>query len=249
MSGVQMDGKLFSLNGCMGGEFIDLLIDGAHMFVRADDIQKLIYDVKDRSVAIHVSTLNEFNPYKMGCKITDVYELIRAIGTLKQKCPTVMRLIQPAAEEEPVEKKVEVKLPRFNGKAFAEYLRLRNVICGAGYSDEYLERVKQWKYADAIDFYGDDNSRISTTTACDRFRDGFFNDREEFPDVLALHGALNPRGPNDHVANKWLIYLGDGAIYGWTKSELVAKLLLDGCDSIATAIKNTTSFMRQFPFE
>jgi hypothetical protein len=248
-----MEGKLYSLNGCMGGEFINLRVDNEHMFVRARDIQSLIYDIKDHSVAISVTTL-DMGTYHMGCELSDVHALLRAISQLNDSNPPAMCLtmrtntmtipeLPPQILRALSEVTTEVKKPRFNGKAFAEFLRLRNKVACAGYTEDFLENVEEWDHEDARLYYGEKRG-FAASPPGDRFREGLFNDREEFPNVHLIYEALQPRNSGDTVGYKWMNHCVDGTIYTMTPQELVKALNLDGCERVAMAVQNGANIQK-----
>lgn len=245
-----MEGKLYSLNGCMGGEFINLRVDNEHMFVRTRDIQSLIYDIKDHSVAISVTTL-DIGTYHMGCELSDVHALLRAISQLNDSNPPAMCLTMRtntmAIPELPPQilKAIDESLkklepapkpePRFNGKAFAEFLRFRNVLCGSQYADEYIAQVEEWKYIHAMAHY--DKLSLKYIPR-ELFMSGAFNSRSTFPDIGAFYDRIKPRGSSDTIGCDWRDRCTSGEIYKMHVADIVAKLKDDGCEDIARDVEN-----------
>jgi hypothetical protein len=230
-----MNGKLFTLEGC-SGDFVGLLMFGSakevatRTFCRVGDITSVMYHETQKYATIMVRGMPS---YTISCELKDVHDLMQALflwsSSIEQRQQALANtpVEEPAVPTKPAE-------PRFNGKAFAHYLRYRNKVANAGYKDDHLANVEKWTHAEMVSYY---NHYTGAPEPREVALSGAFNDREEYPDVHRIGEHFVPRSHRDTTAVTWQKNCARGMLYTTTKAELIRQLSNADCWNISEALR------------
>lgn len=232
-----MNGKLFTLEGC-SGDFVGLLTFGSaqgiatRTFCRASDITSVVYHETQKYATIMVRGMPS---YTISCELKDVHDLMQALFLWSSSVEQRQQALANTPAEEPVVPTKPAE-PRFNGKAFAHYLRYRNKFAQAGYQPEFFSQVETWTHAQMSAYYNE-KFRLGTV-ARELALAGHFNDREEFPDVYKISEYFLPRCPTDQTAAMWRERCVVGLVYTIPKEELIMRLVNTDCGSVADGVRD-----------